>query len=344
MLRQKTGPATIAANNTSASMPSSSCSRTRCSGPPVPAASATLRPNGCQVPAALPARRSRKLASKSGWPSIIKASPPSGRCTVCGARSRCFSGTRWIQRSGGTSRCPSADISLYCLGIPPSVELRKISLASGDAAGHPPRTPGGSANPASDNQFFGQLMRGNRQRHFGSFQAVLVEPAGQSCHILVMQKVGPCSLGETGEVADDPSGQPGQGRFVGSNHRGGVSAAGIGGRRQDPDGLLGEGWGAGNGDQKGDQNAVMPHIALAPPALGSSRGTRRSRCIFLAGPRRGGAARGVSAGSPNPGRPLGIARTNCRSRSRSELSPDAADLVQQVAERILDMMLRLGGR
>ena len=91
-------------------------------GPPVPAASATLRPNGCQVPSARPARRSRKLASSSGWPSIISASPPSGRCTVCGARSRYFSGTRWIHRSGGTSRCPSADIRLYCLAIsPPSV-------------------------------------------------------------------------------------------------------------------------------------------------------------------------------------------------------------------------------
>ena len=64
MLRQNTGPATIAANKTSASMPSWSCSLTRCSGEPVPAASATLRPKGCQVPSARPARRSRKFASK----------------------------------------------------------------------------------------------------------------------------------------------------------------------------------------------------------------------------------------------------------------------------------------
>src|SRR5439155_2659088 len=128
MLRQKTGPATIAGNSTSASSPSSSCSLTRCSAEPVPAASATLRPKGCQVPSARPARRSRKLASRSGWPSIIWASPPSGRCTVFGARSRYFSGTRCDQRSGGTSRCPSADISLYCLGI-------SSSLSS---AGHSP--------------------------------------------------------------------------------------------------------------------------------------------------------------------------------------------------------------
>ena len=33
-------------------------------GEPVPAASATLRPKGCQVPSARPARRSRKFASK----------------------------------------------------------------------------------------------------------------------------------------------------------------------------------------------------------------------------------------------------------------------------------------
>src|SRR3954468_8396486 len=124
MLRQKTGPATIAANKTWASMPSWSCSRTRCSGPPVPAASATLRPKGCQVPSARPARRSRKLASSRGWPSIIRASPPSGSLTVCGARTRYFSGTRWIQRSGGTSRCPSADISLYCLAILPPLRRR----------------------------------------------------------------------------------------------------------------------------------------------------------------------------------------------------------------------------
>src|SRR5205814_9832305 len=127
MLRQNTGPATIAGNKTSASSPSSSCSLTRCSAEPVPAASATLRPKGCQVPSARPARRSRKLASSSGCPSISWASPPSGRRTVRGARSRYFSGTLCDQRSGGTSRCPSADISLYCLAIanlprsPPSV-------------------------------------------------------------------------------------------------------------------------------------------------------------------------------------------------------------------------------
>src|SRR5712692_10342909 len=247
MLRQNTGPATIAGNKTSASIPSWSCSRTRCSAEPVPAASATLRPKGCQVPSDRPARRSRKLASSSGWPSISCASPPSGRCTVCGARSRCFSGTRWIQRSGGTSRCPSADISLYCLGIPPSVELRKISLASGDAAGHPvdwpPRAPASSTSPASDDQFSGQLLRGNGQRHLGSLQAIVVEPAGQSRHIMVLQKVGPGSLSETREVANDPSPESGQGGFVGCNHRRGIGAAGINGRGQDPDGLLGEGRG-----------------------------------------------------------------------------------------------------
>src|SRR6266851_403458 len=117
MLRQKTGPATIAGNSTSASSPSSSCSLTRCSAEPVPAASATLRPKGCHVPSARPARRSRKFASNNGWPSISWASPPSGRWTVRGARSRYFSGTRCTQRSGGTSRCPSADIRLYCRAI-----------------------------------------------------------------------------------------------------------------------------------------------------------------------------------------------------------------------------------
>ena len=128
MLRQKTGPATIAANKTSASMPSWSCSLTRCSGEPVPAASATLRPKGCQVPSARPARRSRKLASNNGCPSIISASPPSGRWTVCGARSRYFSGTRCTHRSGGTSRCPSADIRLYSRAMlsSPSVILKQL--------------------------------------------------------------------------------------------------------------------------------------------------------------------------------------------------------------------------
>src|SRR6266436_179587 len=138
MLRQKTGPATIAANNTSASMPSSSCSFTRCSGEPVPAASATLRPKGCQVPSARPARKSRKLASNSGCPSIISASPPSGRRTVCGARSRYFSGTRCTQRSGGTSRCPSADIRLYCRAIPTSV-------LGAEVAPHPSPLPASGA-------------------------------------------------------------------------------------------------------------------------------------------------------------------------------------------------------
>src|SRR5438876_904423 len=121
MLRQKTGPATIAGNSTSASSPSSSCSLTRCSAEPVPAASATLSPKGCHVPSARPARKSRKLASNNGCPSISCASPPSGRWTVRGARSRYFSGTRCTHRSGGTSRCPSLDIRLYCCAIPTSV-------------------------------------------------------------------------------------------------------------------------------------------------------------------------------------------------------------------------------
>ena len=52
---------------------------------------------------------------------IINASPPSGRWTVCGARSRYFSGTRCTHRSGGTSRCPSLDIRLYWRAISTSV-------------------------------------------------------------------------------------------------------------------------------------------------------------------------------------------------------------------------------
>src|SRR5690349_16623898 len=111
-------------------MPSWSCSLTRCSGEPVPAASATLRPKGCQVPSARPARKSRKLASSRGCPSIISASPPSGKWTVCGARSRYFSGTRCTQRSGGTSRCPSADIRLYCRPMPaPSANFSRPPLS-----------------------------------------------------------------------------------------------------------------------------------------------------------------------------------------------------------------------
>src|SRR5580704_14271059 len=141
MLRQNTGPATIAANSTSASMPSWSCSLTRCSGPPVPAASATLSPKGCQVPAARPARKSRKLASRSDWPSIISASPPSGRWIVCGARSRYFCGTRWVQRSGGTSRCPSADISLYCFAISPTPSIAAGHLSKRRGRGNTPRPP-----------------------------------------------------------------------------------------------------------------------------------------------------------------------------------------------------------
>src|SRR6185437_11789269 len=167
MLRQKTGPATIAAKRTSASIPSWSCSLTRCSGLPVPAASATLRPKGCQVPAARPARRSRKFASSSGWPSIISASPPSGRCTVCGARSRYFSGTRWVHRSGGTSRCPPDDINLYWRGMCPSrlhvfhqragrgAIVETLALAPAPCPeGHAQRAPparGGQASTVADN-------------------------------------------------------------------------------------------------------------------------------------------------------------------------------------------------
>src|SRR5271169_6134378 len=243
MLRQKTGPATIAANRTSASMPSWSCSLTRCSGEPVPAASATLRPKGCHVPSARPARKSRKLASNSGCPSIIRASPPSGRCTVCGARSRYFSGTRCTQRSGGTSRCPSADISSYCRAI--TFSLRFVSL---------------------------RAQRSN---------------------------LVPVSLGQS--------------RLL---------------RRYAPR----------------NDDLITPRIAPVRQAPGNIRGTRRSQCISSPALRISAAVPVTSAGWPNPGTLLGRGRRNCRSRSRSAPSSYAADLVQQVAQRLLDRLLRLRSR
>src|SRR6516162_1228804 len=241
MLRQKTGPATMAGNKTSASSPSWSCSLTRCSAEPVPAASATLRPKGCHVPSARPARRSRKFASNSGWPSISCASPPSGRWTVRGARSRYFSGTRCTHRSGGTSRCPSLDIRLYCRAIYSSFH------------GEPPLTP-----PLSP-----QAGRGRAPRQWEGEGQWPVKVTTLQARTVPMRR-GP----------------------------------------------------------------------------GSSPGSRRSRCTLLPAPRTGAAAPAALAGSPIPDRPRGRGHRSCRSRSRSAPSLDAANLMQEVAQRVLDRLLR----
>src|SRR5579884_1075045 len=85
-----------------------------------------------------------------------------------------------------------------------------------------------------------------------------------------------------------------------------------------------------------------PRIAPGRREPDSSRGIRRNRCISPARLHRDAAAPSASAGSPFPDRLRGTARRNCRSRSRSAPSSHAADLVQQVAERLLDRALRLG--
>src|ERR1700745_1952935 len=77
-------------------------------------------------------------------------------------------------------------------------------------------------------------------------------------------------------------------------------------------------------------------------APGSIPGTRRNRCISPAAPRTNAGAPTAWAGLPIPGTLRGRDRKNCRSRSRSALSSDAADLVQQIAQRLLDRLLRLG--
>src|SRR6516162_6469883 len=77
-------------------------------------------------------------------------------------------------------------------------------------------------------------------------------------------------------------------------------------------------------------------------APGSTPDTRRNRCTSPAVLHRGAAAPAVSAESPIRGTPPGTDRRNCRSRSRSAPSSYAADLVQQVVQRLLDRLLRLG--
>src|SRR5436305_8185330 len=93
-----------------------------------------------------------------------------------------------------------------------------------------------------------------------------------------------------------------------------------------------------------NDDCIMPPTAPMRRGRGNIRGTRRSRCISIPAPRRGVAAPGALAGPLTLGRPRGRGRRNCRSRNRSAPSSDAADLVQQVIQRILDRLLRLRRR
>src|SRR6266851_9363997 len=88
----------------------------------------------------------------------------------------------------------------------------------------------------------------------------------------------------------------------------------------------------------------MPRTAPMRRAPGNIRGTLRIPCIWRAAPRRDAAVPAALAGSPIPGTLRGRGHRNCRSRSRSAPSSDAADLVQQVVQRVLDRFLRLCGR
>src|SRR6516162_8675329 len=85
----------------------------------------------------------------------------------------------------------------------------------------------------------------------------------------------------------------------------------------------------------------LARVAPARRAPGSIPDTRHSRYILSLELRRDAAAPARSAGSPIPGIPPGTDHRNCRSRSRSAPSSDAADLVQQVAQRLLDRPLCL---
>src|SRR5437773_1716673 len=67
--RQSRGPTCMLGKITSASRPSMSCSRRRCSGGPTPAVPSTVLPNGCHVSSVRPARSARNGAGYAGRPS-----------------------------------------------------------------------------------------------------------------------------------------------------------------------------------------------------------------------------------------------------------------------------------
>src|SRR3954469_25136160 len=100
-------------NSTSASMPSSSCSRSRCAASPAPS---FAEPSGLKYDATSKLMGPRPVMfwplRSIGRPPIISPPPPWGNEMRRGARSCHWSGTYFVH-TGGVSTCPSAEITWY---------------------------------------------------------------------------------------------------------------------------------------------------------------------------------------------------------------------------------------